>query len=70
MAVASDDGGEDPRWRRGNTDCVSFLSARSACAKVVFPPSAQSPSLSPPTPRLLGLTRLVGGERFPAPAMA
>jgi len=29
--------GEDPRWRRSSTDCVSFLASRFACTKVVVP---------------------------------
>ncbi|TVU17298.1 hypothetical protein EJB05_33319 [Eragrostis curvula] len=32
-AAAAADGGEDPRWRRSNTDCVSFLASRFACTK-------------------------------------
>ncbi|GJM94757.1 hypothetical protein PR202_ga11433 [Eleusine coracana subsp. coracana] len=31
--AAAPDEGEDPRWRRANTDCVSFLASRFGCTK-------------------------------------
>ncbi|KAL6897892.1 hypothetical protein ACP4OV_006851 [Aristida adscensionis] len=38
MAAAAAAGdGEDPRWRRGGTDCSLFLASRFGCAKVATP---------------------------------
>ena len=58
--------GEDPRWRRSSSDCVSFLASRLACTKVsTLVPSYQTlPRQSPsPAPPFLGFPRFSTSKR-------